>query len=735
LPMANVVKEPELSSEQTNAILRDRDGDIWVGTSLGLDRFQPSPLQTLSNTRVEYYPALASDPVKGVWIATLSHPVVYSAGGLLTPAGPVVGSSPIVCDDKGRLWLVDPIQNALTEYDKGKVLRTPIPDEVRDAPAQSIGLDRDGSILVSFNEAGFWRFDNHWSHIRDPGLPIDDALAIYRDTDRRVWLGYANGGIVMQDERGFHRFSTQQGGDLGNVLTFGGSQDRVWAAGANGLAYFAQGAFHRVSLKGSDALRGVSGVVVDKAGDLWLNTSTGIIRISSEELQKMFSLRQPVMDYDLFDDRQGVVGTATQMKPTPSAVSDKDGQLWFSTSGAVFAISPPAISFRKSTPVLALENVKINGMSVIDREHFEPRLKVGADALKELEINYVGIDLNSPEKVMYKYILEGEDKDWHEVGNRRQAFYSHLGPGNYRFRVLATAGHEQWLELSTPLFLTITPAFYQTMWFDIAVAILFLGLLYLLYLWRVRYVMDRLKDRLKERSEERLRIARELHDTLLQSVHGLMLRFHFATEKLSEDESARESLRVALSRADAALLEGRRRVQDLREEVPDAASLADQIAILGAELQVETTMAFRVIEDGQRRPLVPVVQLELCRIAKEAITNALQHSGAPGAEVCLIYGSSAFIMKCSDTGVGLPSSTLTSGKQAGHWGLVGMRERAITINGKLELWSSPGNGTQINVRVPAGSAYRSSRTRFIWLNRLLHLHRDVTELDSTKDDV
>ncbi len=159
---------------------------------------------------------------------------------------------------------------------------------------------------------------------QDPTLPFDYPLAIYRDTDHNVWLGYGNSVIVSHDAQGYHSFAGGNAANLGNVLTFGTAQNRLWAAGTTGVAYLDRGAFHRVTMKHGGAIRGVSGVVADRAGDLWLNTSQGIARISSNELEKAILHDTPV-EYDNLNDRQGLVGTATQRKPTPSAVSDKEG--------------------------------------------------------------------------------------------------------------------------------------------------------------------------------------------------------------------------------------------------------------------------------------------------------------------------------------------------------------------------------------------------------------------------
>jgi ligand-binding sensor domain-containing protein len=272
---ADVVKESAVS-EQTEAILRDRSGNIWVGSSLGLDRFQPSMLQSLSGVRLEYYPSLAADPQGGVWVATHEHPLIHIAAGIPMPIGPPVGSSPMVCDGQGRVWLVDPVLHELVRYSHSEIFRTPNPKETDLMVAQSVGLDSDGSPLVDFLEKGLWRYDGTWHRVRDAFLPDDDVLAILRDSEGRVWLGFADGRIVMHNATGFHAFPVDRNLNIGNVLAFASIQGRTWAGGTGGVAYFDGRAFHKLQLNNGIALRGVSGIVEDKSHNLWFNARAGI---------------------------------------------------------------------------------------------------------------------------------------------------------------------------------------------------------------------------------------------------------------------------------------------------------------------------------------------------------------------------------------------------------------------------------------------------------------------------
>jgi hypothetical protein len=276
--------------------------------------------------------------------------------------------------------------------------------------------------LVDFLTKGLWRYDGAWHRVSDPVLPDDDVLAMLRDSRGRVWLGFPNGRIVMRDATTFHAFPVDHSVDIGNVLAFANLQGRIWAGGTNGVSYFDGRAFHKILLRNGIALRGVSGIVEDKSHDIWLNARAGIVRIDAGEVRKTLVHSETPLAFEVLDARQGLSGSATQLKPTPSAVAGNDGTLVFSTDGNVFFLDPAKVSFRHSAPNVMIETVLVNGSPVIDREHTLSEIRVNAGSLSALEIDYIGIDLTSPEKVQYRYMLEGEDTSWQEAGSRGQAF-------------------------------------------------------------------------------------------------------------------------------------------------------------------------------------------------------------------------------------------------------------------------------------------------------------------------
>ena len=222
--------------------------------------------------------------------------------------------------------------------------------------------------------------------------------------------------------------------------------------------------------------------------------------------------------------------------------------------------------------------------------------------LETLEINYIGLDLHAPDRVGYQYLLEGQDRDWQDAGSRRQVFYTNLSPGQYRFRLRASSGTGEWSELQVPVMVDVRPAFYQTRWFLALAVLAGAALLWWLYRLRVRFVTAKVRERFEERMVERVRIARDLHDTLLQGVQGLVLRFHFAAEQLPPEEPMRDALRLALTQADQVIREGRDKIGSLRAAGSDGETLEKSLGLVAASLGREEAKQITVAVKGTPRP-------------------------------------------------------------------------------------------------------------------------------------
>jgi signal transduction histidine kinase len=320
-------------------------------------------------------------------------------------------------------------------------------------------------------------------------------------------------------------------------------------------------------------------------------------------------------------------------------------------------------------------------------------------------LRYFGLNLSYPTGVVYRYKLGGSDKVWQEVGSRTEAVYTHLRPGEYVFQVEASNGDGIWTSPFNSAPFRILPAFYQTWWFEGLCVFAGILLLWLGITARVRFVAAGIRQRAEERADERIRIARELHDTLLQGVQGLLLSFHAAASKVPSDHESKKALERALATADRVILDGRDRVNRLRSEHLTNGELEPLIETIADDLTSLSKIDFALERTGTRQALNPEILDEIYYIVREALTNSFRHSGASQIVVALDYGKQQFSIVCRDNGRGFDVQELQESKAKGHWGLRGMAERAEKIGGDFDYRSAPAEGVQIRVLLPAIQAY------------------------------
>jgi signal transduction histidine kinase len=475
--------------------------------------------------------------------------------------------------------------------------------------------------------------------------------------------------------------------------------------------------FVPVSGASDHAFTGISGIIVTaQTGDLWLNGNTGISHITHAEVDRALHDPSYQPQYEVFDYRDGLVGTATQVRPWPSAVESSDGRLWFGTTAGVVSVAPDRIKRNLLPPPVTIWSISSGGRQYANVGE-ELHLPVYTT---QLQIVYTAGSFTVPERVRFRYKLEGSDSDWQDAGNRHEAVYTNLGPGRYTFRVVAANNDGVWNNTGASLHFTITPAFTQTKLFYALCALLCLAALYALYKMRTLQVAAQVRSRLEARLAERERIARELHDTLLQGVQGLILRFQAVASRHTQQDAAQAQTATeqALNRADEVLEKARDRVKELRATAGEEPDLPMALAVEGQQLGLAHPTQFRTSVEGARRALHPIVREEIFLIAREALGNAFQHSGAQHIEAEVSYGESELLVRIRDDGRGINVEVLEAGGVPGHFGLLGMRERAEKIRAQVRVWSKPGAGTEIDVRVPAEVAYRRPRAVFHGARRL-----------------
>jgi len=487
----------------------------------------------------------------------------------------------------------------------------------------------------------------------------------------------------------------------------------VMASFDDGLVGLRQGKAQRMTMKNGLPCDAVYSFIEDKRKSWWLLTECGIVELPDSELQRWWANPEAVVQKKLYDALDGARPAAYGIR---SADVSPDGRVWFATGFVVQTVDPASLAQAVLPASTYIDAVIVDRkeLAAIDNLQLAPHPR-------DLQINYTSPTFTIPQKVKFRYRLDGSDHEWHDAGTRRQAFYTDLPPGKYSFRVIASNSDGVWNESGAKLDFSVAPAYYQTNWFRALCGALFLVLLWAGYQFRVRQLRHQFDMTLEARVSERTRIARELHDTLLQSFHGLLLRFQTVFELLPDRPmEAKEKLGSAVEQAAAAITEGRDAVQGLRDSTIQGNDLAAAISTLGegfaADAGNHRPAALRVSVEGESRNLHPILRDEVYKIAAEALRNAFRHSQARQIEVEIRYDPEQFRLRVRDDGKGIDPAILSSQGSEGHYGLPGMRERANLIGGTLAVWSEVDAGTEVELRVPASAAYARA-ARNSWFSR------------------
>ena len=534
-----------------------------------------------------------------------------------------------------------------------------------------------------------------------------------------VWLGFFLGGVAYYNEGQIRAsYTTADGLTGGRVNDFRLDQDgTLWIATESGVSRLKNGRSATLTSRNGLPCDGVHWLREDEARSFWLYTPCGLLRVARSELDAWAVAMdhdinaKPMVHATVFDISDGVRSLAAANHFSPQVAKSIDGKIWFlAGDGGVNLVEPNHLPFNNLPPQVHIEQF------VADRKTYEATAGGSGSVrlpplIRDLQIDYTALSLVAPEKILFRYKLEGRDSDWQEAGNRRQVFYNDLSPGNYRFRVMACNNSGVWNETGTYVDFTIAPAYYQTAWFRISAVVLFLLVLGALYQLRLRQVARVVRARMEERLEERERIARDLHDTLLQSVQGLILKFHAVSKQIPADMPAHNALEKTLDHADEVLAEGRDRIRNLRVHSASLSDLPAAFRSVAEETSEGRDAIFKMVVEGHVRELHPLVLEECYCIGREAIINALSHSEGQHVEAEIAYDSRQFRLRVRDDGRGIEPGILEAGGRAGHWGLQGMRERAEKIGGQLRFWSRPETGTEVELTVPGATAYQGSSTK------------------------
>jgi len=532
------------------------------------------------------------------------------------------------------------------------------------------------------------------------GLPDATALSLARDSSGRILIGYPENRLAVIDKGHVQVYGSANGLVTGNILAMAAHGAHTWVAGSGGVVIFSRGRFWPLLDQAGSPFEGVSGIVETRGGELWMNGAAGVTRLSANVVKDFLANPTHLVISETFNGQDGLHGTASPLHPVPTAVESGDGRLWFSTTSGVFSIDPAGMA-RNAKPPASF----IQAAVAADKVYPASPLITLPKSTGDIELRYTATGLTMPTRMRFRYMLEPLQTNWLEVGARRQAYFTNLQPGSYTFSVIAANEDGLWGDKPASVSIFIPPAFWQTAWFKAWCAVLLALMLIAIYFLRVRAVARQMATRFRDLARERERIARELHDTLLQGTSGLVLQFEGIASALPSGDAVKARIEAVLGRADSVLEEARSCVLWLRSDehvsiVPliSLFSVAQEFsALAGIALSFETT--------GDLRKLKPTVEAELHRIGSESLSNAFHHSHATTVKLELNYSDIGVRLAVTDDGVGLDDETRTSGRRAGHWGLVGMRERAAKIGASFVLKSGVGAGTKVEVTILANKAF------------------------------
>jgi signal transduction histidine kinase/ligand-binding sensor domain-containing protein len=685
-----------LTGAIVTAFLEDREKNVWVGTEHGLDQFRADRLVHVPLPVPVLAPALVAGDAHDVWSGSFTGPMFRIGERAQVMAGTPESVDCAYRDPDGTLWVANRL--GLWHLVTGRWELVPTPSVRGMLPIQAMVRDRDGTLWVSIVRTGvFRRSGSTWSAFVNPwGEDPRAAIAMTADERGRVWMGYPDGRVALVDGDSTRRFTVANGVTVGNVLAIHARDTDVVIGGEKGLERFDGTRFIPITGAGQEVFRGISGIAEAKDGELWLHGADGITRIPSTELARHRTAPSTAVRFERFDYRDGLDGTASQIRPLPSAIAAGDGRIWFATSSSILHIDPAHIARNPLPPPVQIRSVDAEGAT------YSPDATVRLPArTRNVQIKYTALSLAIPERVRFRYQLAGSDTGWQDAGSRREAFYTNLRPGIHRFRVIAANEDGLWNEAGAFVDIDIPPTFVQTPWFTALCALAGLLAIWSLFRLRQHQVARAIQARFDATLAERTRIARELHDTLLQNFTGVTLQLYAVKGTLgARPDEAAAGLDRAVADADAALRDARYMVWDMRAPELDRFDLPDALAAAARTAMESTTADLRFSTRGTTRPLPREIEFTAFRIGREAVVNASRHADARTIDVVLEYAPRMLTLLVRDDGHGFAATAPGSESLAPHWGIIGMRERAEAVGGTFAIASVPGDGTSVTVTIP-----------------------------------
>jgi ligand-binding sensor domain-containing protein/two-component sensor histidine kinase len=680
-----------LSNDTVRTLFEDRNGDVWAGTTVGLHRFARRRVTPI--TDLDVVSAVEPDPQGGVWVGT--------AVGLvrLTDTGRrhygVVDGLPnpqvraLHRDRSGTLWVAT--EGGLATVSDGGVLTSPpLRHGVWPSGIMAIAMAPNGELWLCTQDGVFRWSDGDLTPLAVPG-DVRPSDSVFTDSQGRLWVVLQGGGIGMMDRAG--TFRVLRPGDRFHRSELAIYEDRagsVWFGAGGRLTRFKDGVLSAITPAHGLPAETIRAIVGDDQDHLWIGTSGGILRLAASEFDRVLADPANRLDYRAYNSSDGLAGAPVRAG-YPNSARTTDGRLWFVTGNGLTMLDPRQLSATRPAPPVRIERLSAGGRS------FEPdgRVTLGPGT-GALQIEYTALEYFSPRQVQFRYRLEGFDDAWTDVGSRRIVSFTNLPPRQYRFRVIARSSEGVWNDHGAVLDFSIAPTFYQTRAFYGLCVVAALGLV--VGGWRLR--LRQVKRQFGLVLTERARMAREIHDTLLQSLAGLELQVDaMSTQIDSSPGGVKQHLERVRRQIQSDVTEARQSIWDLRSSRLESRDLAGALQQLGDAVTAASNLRFEFIVSGRPVRCAPKVEEHLLRVGREAVSNAVRHAQARVIRLELLYSDDEITLKVSDDGRGFDPQEAVHPTGA-HWGMATMHERAQAIGGRLRLVSHPGGGTNLEMVAP-----------------------------------
>jgi signal transduction histidine kinase len=698
-----------LTSDAIYSIFEDREGNIWVGTTLGLDRFRNADIVNEPGLRdtAAYGDLLFANSAGHVFVAERSKLFEIGPRGSPRAVFANFNEPEAVCEGPNQqVWVATEDRFIVLGNGVRKTIKAPPGLKVG---AGDCGADKWGRMWVSAGSGGLYlHTSGGWKRVGFSSRDQFSAGQMVRDLQGNLWV---NGGsaVAVIGPTGPVILPESFDRRLSPIRSIAAGPSGLILAGDAGIGLLRQRRLALVAARQLGSILGLNGIVQTGAGETWLFTRNGLVRLRTSDLERASRDPSLVIQTRTFGFLDGLIDSNSVRTPR-SLVIGGDGRIWASTATGTVWIDPANLTYNPVEPKTSIAAITADG-----KRYLDPTIIDLPAGTSDLAIDFAVLSLRMPRRVEVRYKLEGQDRTWNDPGQRRQAFYTNLGPGTYTFRLIAANESGVLSSRGAMVKMTIAPTFTQSIWFQIFVAAGILCLAGFAYALRLRQVTAALQSRFNVRMAERERIARELHDTLLQSFQGLLLQFKAAANRVDEP-TVKDFLSTAVTKAQRMLVEARDRVKELRADPEQDDLIATVSQFVSAE-RPQNGPAIRWTQEGSPIALHPLVRAEVKGVVEEAVRNACDHASATLIDILVVWGRRELRLSVLDDGSGIAPDILQSGRK-NHFGLLGMRERAERIGGTLYISSRQSGGTEIALIVPAHAAYRNRAISwFSWLQR------------------